>query len=390
MRALLAGRYRWWRAAAGSYGNRPDLAVAFLERSLELAAPGGIVAMLVPAKIATAGYGATARHALASTTTLHTIANLTEQVGADFDATVYPMALIAGKAAPPPEHRVRATLASDGNVGVRQSSLAGGGPWILVKDRLRGVLEALQSDHPALGERFVCHLGLKTGANHVFLNPPEEVEPEVLRWAVRGRDIATFRCSRKTRLLWTHDAEGWPRSELPPRCTAYLAIHQRELRARRDYAGGPPWAVFRVRPAIAKYRVIWADLAKELVAAALTTGSDRSQIPLNSCYVTTTGSAVEAERLTACLNSTWLRAVARLGAVPAASGFARFNAGTIARLPLPSSAFTDSTFSRVAQQGRAGAQVQGELDDAMAVHLGLSDNAQNALRTVVAGARHRR
>ena len=149
--------------------------------------------------------------------------------------------------------------------------------------------------------------------------------------------------------------------------------------------------MFRVRPAIARYRVVWPDLARQLAAAALTTQSDWSQIPLNSCYVTPTQSAVEAERLTACLNSTWLRAAARLGAVPAASGFARFNAQTIARLPLPSSAFADSTLSRLARQGRAGAPVQEELDKAMAVHLGLSGKAQNALRAVVDGsARHRR
>jgi hypothetical protein len=102
-------------------------------------------------------------------------------------------------------------------------------------------------------------------------------------------------------------------------------------------------------------------------------------------------SVVDAERLTACLNSTWLRAVARLGAVPAASGFARFNAQTIARLPLPSSAFADPALSRLAQEGRAGAPVQGELDEAVAEHLGLSRDAQNALRAVVdRAARHRR
>jgi transketolase len=93
MRAQLAARYRWWRTSGRSYGNRPDLAIAFLERSIELAGPRGIVAVLVPAKIASAGYGAAARHAVASTTTLHVIANLTERDGAEFDATVYPMAL---------------------------------------------------------------------------------------------------------------------------------------------------------------------------------------------------------------------------------------------------------------------------------------------------------
>ncbi|HEY8196950.1 MAG TPA: N-6 DNA methylase [Gemmatimonadales bacterium] len=390
VRERLTGRYRWWRSSTGSYGNRPDLAVAFLERSVELAAPSGIVAMLVPAKVASAAYGVTARHSLASGTTLHAIANLAGH-GAEFDATVYPMALIAGKAAPRPDHRVRTTLAITGALGVSQAKLIGGGPWILVKDRLRGVLETLQADHPALGERFICHLGLKTGANHVFLSPPEDLESEVLRWAVRGRDIAAFRCAPRTRLLWTHDAEGRPRSELPPRCTAYLVRHQAELRARRDYTAGPPWTVFRARAAVARYRVVWSDLARQLTAAALTTRNSRSQIPLNSCYVISTKSMVEAERLAACLNSTWLRAVARLGAVPAASGFARFNARTIARLPLPGSAFADSALTRFAQLGRTGALIQEELDGALAVHLNLSAKARNALRAVVDGAaRHRR
>ena len=391
MRGRLAGRYRWWRTPGGGYRNRPDLAIAFLERSLELAAPGGIVAMLVPAKIATAGYGVTARHSLAATATLHVIANLTEGAGPHFDATVYPMGLIIGKARPPARHRVRTTLALTSERGISQSRLAGGGPWILVRDRLRGVLETLQRDHPALGERFVCHLGLKTGANGVFLNPPDDLEPEVLRWAVRGRDVAAFRCLPRTRLLWTHDAVGRPRAELPPRCTAYLVQYEPELRARRDYAGGPPWTVFRARPAVTHHRVVWSDLARTLVAAALTTSDDLHQIALNSCYLVTTKSVVEAERLTACLNSTWLRAAARLGAVPAASGFVRFNGQTIARLPLPSSAFADSTLGRLAQDGRAGASVQEELDEAMARHLGLSSDAQNALRAVVDGAAlHRR
>jgi len=135
---------------------------------------------------------------------------------------------------------------------------------------------------------------------------------------------------------------------------------------------------------------VWSDLARQLTAAALTTGNDQYQIALNSCYVVTTKSIAEAERLAACLNSTWLRAVARLGAVPAAGGFARFNARTIARLPLPSSAFADSALTRLAQRGRAGALVQEELDAALAAHLNLSGKARNALRAVVDGAtRHR-
>ncbi|MGH7499142.1 MAG: Eco57I restriction-modification methylase domain-containing protein, partial [Gemmatimonadales bacterium] len=51
-RRRLSERYRWWRGG-GAFGNHPDLSVAFLERALELAAPGGVVALLLPAKVAT-------------------------------------------------------------------------------------------------------------------------------------------------------------------------------------------------------------------------------------------------------------------------------------------------------------------------------------------------
>ncbi len=391
IRSRLAGRYRWWRTATHGYGNRPDIAVAFLERSLELAAPGGVVALLVPAKVASAGYGAWARHVLATTTTLHAVVDLTEKASGAFEATVYPMAIITSKAAPPEDHRVRTALTvAEGNT-IRQTGLRGGGPWILVRERLRDALAMMAASHPKVEDTFVCQLGLKTGANQVFLNPPLGLEPEVLRWAVRGRDVTGFRCAPRVRLLWTHDDVGNVRRELPPRCATYLAAHQAALQARRDYKGGPPWAVFRVGAAIAPYRVVWADLARTLSAAALTTRADLQNIPVNSCYVAAAKSATQAERLAACLNSTWLRAAARLSAVPAAGGFSRFNAGTIALLPLPVSTADDPALPRLAQQGRAGAVVQGELDQLVARHLGLSSSSQNALRGVVDGsAGHRR
>jgi hypothetical protein len=383
VRQRLAGRYRWWRTTAPCYGNRPDIAVAFLERSLELTAPGGVLGMLVPAKIATAGYAVTARHVLASSTTLHAVADLTQETGAEFDATVYPMALVASKAPPPQNHRVCTSL---GGETVPQSVLGGGGPWILVRDRVREVLAALHARHPQLGETFVCQLGLKTGANRIFLDPPDGLEPEMLRWAVRGRDIAPFRCVPRARLLWTHDGAGQVRGKLPPGCAAYLAPHEAELRRRRDYTSGPPWIVFRVRAATARYRVVWADMARSLAAVALTTRTDLQRIPLNSCYVAATTSAAAADRLAASLNSTWLRAAARLLAVPAAGGFARFNARTVSLLPLPATTASDSLLPRLACEARAGAEVQEQLDEIMAGHLGLSSAAQHALRTVVDGA----
>lgn len=390
IRARLAQRYRWWRASGSGYGNKPDIAVAFLERSFELAAPGGAVAMLVPAKIASARYASLARHSLASTTTLHAVVDLTKEAGATFDATVYPMAIVSSKAAPSAVHEVRTTLTFAGPPAVRQADLTGGGPWILLRSELRQVLAALRARHPRLGEMFVCHLGLKTGANAIFLNPPEHLEDEVLRWAVRGRDVRGFSCEPQVRLLWTHDRAGRARATLPSAAAEYVQAHETALRARKDFTHGPIWTVFRVQTAIARYRVVWADVARKLTAAALTTSDDLLQVPLNSCYVVAVRSTAAAECLAACLNSTWLRVAARLSAVPAAGGYSRFNACNIADLPLPASATDDPVLARLAREGRSGADVQNRLDLQMAKHLGISRASQNALRSAGNDADDRR
>jgi hypothetical protein len=374
LRRRLAGRYRWWRSGSGGYANRPDLAVAFLERSLELAAPRGVVAMLVPAKIAAAGYGAAARHALAAGTTLVAVADLTSSPHASFEATVYPLALVARKASAPPRHRVRVSLGSGPTVP--QSSLRGGAPWLLGRQPLRDALAAMRQGHPRVDSIVSCHLGLKTGANRIFLDPPE-VEGELLRWALRGRDLAPFTPRHRTRLLWTHGPDGSPLPRLPPRAAAYLAPHLPLLRARTDYAGGPPWALFRARAAAAPHRVVWADLARDLRAASLAGLGDT--IPLNSCYVALARSDAEADRLAAWLNSSWLRAAARAGAVPAAGGCARYTAGTVGALPLPPSVLSDDDLSTLTHSARNGGRVQADLDDVAAGHLDLRTSQRAAL-----------
>src|SRR5215207_8866189 len=193
-----------------------------------------MVAMLVPAKVASAGYGTAMRHALAAGTTLVCVADLTGDPKASFEATSSRLALVVRKAAASSRHRVRIALKRGPTVA--QSSLRGGGPWLLRREPLRTVLADLREGHPALESVVSCHLGLKTGANRLFLSPPE-VEPEVLRWAIRGRDVAPFLIRRRTRLLWTHGPDGSPLPRLPPRAAAHLGPHAATLRARADYVG---------------------------------------------------------------------------------------------------------------------------------------------------------
>jgi hypothetical protein len=389
----LAGRYRWWKPSGHAYARRPDLAVAFLERGIELTAPHGIVAMLVPAKIATAGYGAVVRHGLATSTSLMVVADLTGLTDVAFDATVYPLALVTRRSAPRPSHRVHTTLQVGDRSRVPQSRLRGGGPWIMGKDRLWRTIESVVSQHPRLAEQFTCHLGVKTGANGVFLSPPATLEPELLRWAVRGRDLRPFGVEPRARLLWPCDDNGNSLKALPASTAAYLKSHELVLRARSDYqaGAGPFWGLFRTRPASARHRVIWADLDQRLTAVALTAHGDDRLVPLNSCYVAVAQTKAEAERLSAWLNCTWVRAIARQGAMPAAGGFARFNAATVGGLPLPSTVLADPAFTALTRAGRRGEPVQADLDEITARHLGLSTSACSELREAdVLGACDRR
>jgi hypothetical protein len=343
------------------------------------------MALLVPAKLAAAAYGVHARHALASSATLRAVADLTGRPDAAFDATVYPLALVATKHPPSRGHRVRTALTVREAPTVPQAALAGGAPWVLLRHAGAYARDEL-GRHPTFGERFTCHLGVKTGANEVFLDPPVPIEPELLRWALRGRDVRPFATTPCVQLLWPCDDAGRPLTALPPLGRRYLAGHRARLRGRADFDGGPEWALFRTVPASQPFRVVWPDLARQLAAAPLAGAMGRAQIPLNTCYVAAVPDAETAYRVAAWLNSTWIRAAARLVAPPASGGFARFSAAVVAGLPLPDSALLDPALSELARQAAAGRHVQPDLDAAVAGHLGLGSQTCAALGAV-AGVR---
>jgi hypothetical protein len=317
---------------------------------------------------------------LAAGSTLVAVADLTGDPKASFEATVYPLALVVRKADAPARHRVRLGLGRGPTVA--QSTLRGGGPWLLRREPLRALLAELRREHPLLESVASCHLGVKTGANRLFLEPPE-VEPEVLRWAIRGRDVAPFLVRRRIRLLWTHGRDGSPLPRLPPRAAAHLAPHAAVLRSRTDHVGGPPWALFRTQAATARHRVVWADLARDLRAVSLTGRPDT--IPLNSCYVAVARSDLEADRVAAWLNSSWVRAAARVGAMPAAGGCSRFTAATVGALPLPVSALADPDLTNLARLAAQGRRVQVDLDDITARHLSLSHTDRRILLAALDG-----
>jgi len=388
VREQLAHRYRWWRAAprpGTGFRHQPDLAVAFLERATELARPGGVVGMLLPAKLATAAYGASARHGLARDLSLHSISDLGADGLTGFDATVYPMALIARKSPPDPDHHLTIHYPG-GTCRVRQAAFGQVDPWVLQAQDAVEVAGELAARLPSMKERFLIHLGVKTGANQVFLDPPDTVEPALLRQAVRGRDIRPFAITGGARLLWPCSADGAPLERLPPGARAYLQSVEPMLRARTDCRDGPWWSLFRTAPAAARYRVVWPDLARRLAAVALTRDGDRALIPLNTCYLIVPSQETAAHALAAWLNSTWIRGLARLAADPARGGYARFNARAVGGVPLPDGVAADA---ELAAAGRR--RVQEHIDELAATHLQLSPAARKILgRVGGVGSDHRR
>jgi Eco57I restriction-modification methylase len=342
VRESLAARYACWQPTRlAGYAHLPDLAVAFVERALELTAPAGACALLVPVKLASSGYAEPLRRRLATATRIERLAAL-DGAAPEFGAAVYPMALVAVRADPTPASETAQALGPKRSTPtIPQQCLDSSGPWILIPDADR-VIRRLRTEFPTLGERWTPQLGVKTGADDVFVldAPCPGARP-----AVRGRDLGLWEARSSSWVLWTHGPDGRPLTTLPRVVAMRLEPHLARLRRRADYRDGPPWQLFRTSLADASHRVLWADLARRLAAAV----PAADVVPLNTVYGIAARAAADAAALAALLNSRWYTALAALRADPARGGYRRFNAGVVRGLPIPPAA--DPCWSRLANYG---------------------------------------
>jgi len=373
-RDALVSRFRWWRSGDGTgWRHLPDLAVAFVERGFGLLAPRGTLALLVPAKLATAGYASACRSGLVAHGTIHHVADLDGDPRAGFDATTYPLALIASRGAASNDHAVKLGLGPD-SPAQAQALWHDAPSWNLAHPDAQRIAARLTRLHPTFAEFATAKLGVKTGANSAFLDPPAELH----RWcrpALRGRDLRPFQARPGALLLWPADSRGVPWRTLPPAVARYLREQVGRLERRADQHTGPWWQLFRTRAATAPHRVIWRDLARELQATTL---PDARVVPLNSCYVAPMPSALAAESLTAWFNSSPIRALARLAAEPAAGGCARFSARVVHGLPLPRSV-PGSAVLAAFTQAALDDDAQTALDNCAADLLGLDAAERDGL-----------
>jgi hypothetical protein len=255
--------------------------------------------------------------------------------------------------------------------------------WSTGSPQGQRILARLAARHPPLASQLTAQLGVKTGANAVFLDPPAELAA-FCRRAVRGRDVRAFHADSRARLLWPANSSGEPWQELPAALALYLGGEQARLERRTDWQGGPWWRLFRTTAATAPHRVVWCDLAPVLRATTL---PDPEMVPLNSCYVAALPSASSAEALTAWLNSTWIGALARLVAEPASGGCARFAARAVGTVPLPADVLGDPVLAALTHAA-ADHDVGEALDDHVAQRLGLDADDCATLRAVTGRRSH--
>lgn len=397
----LLGEQRSQSQQLSNFGSQPDLSVAFVERSLELCRQAGIVALLLPAKVLRSEYGAPLRAALATENMLLRIEDLSEDGQRHFGADTFPAIIVARKgatAAQPslplePGRRVELLIAPHPPSLLRHADLVAAphDPWPLLPPQLAAIADCIAACTATVGDRFTPRMGIKTGANDLFVDPPDTVAPT--QPLLLGRDLS--RPGSATRkLLFAYDPQtAMPLPEVDDATAAYLAQHRDRLARRSDLdPSAPPWLLGRVRPELLGHRVAWPDIARLLTASPLAPVASGGPLLLNTCYYLATATAEEALTLARWLNTTPIRAAARWQAERALSGYRRYNAVAIGRLPLPPALLDQDRplgrqFAALAQ--RAGTNPSADdLDqaDALACQLlGLSPTQLAQLRKWLAG-----
>jgi len=348
-RAALVARYEAYRAASQSQGfaHLPDVSVAFVERALALARPGGVVGLLVPSKLLRAGYAGPLRHLIRRSATVLALDDRAHDANTGFDATVFPLVLVLRNATPAPDTPAETSVAgasgrriagatAQRDLGLDESPSRA--PWLaLPGDMVRAIRQVLRAG-PRLGAAMRPLLGVKTGANEIFLRDQEHAGalPRSCRVpAILGRDISPFVARPSGWLLAAVDDLGAPLEQPPDDVITYLRQFGGRLARRADARNSPPWTLFRTEMLRARHLVIWRDIATRLEATVLCREAVHGPIPLNTCYGVAVPDEYTAQWLAAYLNSAPARNVAAALAERASGGAFRFSAATVGALPLP-------------------------------------------------------
>ncbi|OIP38791.1 MAG: hypothetical protein AUK47_11140 [Deltaproteobacteria bacterium CG2_30_63_29] len=370
------------RLGGGIKAAQVDLAAVFVERALQLARPGGMVALLLPSKLMSSLSSGGLRRFVDEHANVRLIIDWSRAKETLFSATTYPSFLLLERQSivePEPAPKVRIEVVQpEGQhhcfqVMPRDLGLFKGdpsSPWLLSPPAERLELDRILATGPGLGTRFDLRRGIVTGCNQAFI--PEsvvpladssnsllrfadgreaEVESCVLRALLRGSDIAPYRAVTSQQLLFTHAEDGSALPALPPRLAEALGARHAELAKRADLRSTMPiWSLFRVHSDLFAPKVVWRDISQQLEAAFIP--ANEALLPLNTAYYTAVKDADEGYLLAALLNSGPARRLAAAIAEHARGDYRRYFSWVVGLLPWPFDQLSVLQSQRLVQASR--------------------------------------
>jgi len=375
-RAVFRRDFRVARMAAWEAGAAPagagrgfaaqvDVAALFVERSLDILAPDGVLALLLPVKLWQSLAGGGVRQMLRRSTSIRRIEDHS-LAPSSFDAAVYPSILVAERTCSdsdsdaPVEARVHHRGGAELSWRMSSDTLAfdesPGAPWLLLPHDVRRAFQRLREAGVPLAQSAIGRprLGVKCGCNEAFVVQVLDVDDDLAQ--VQAADGARFTIERGLlrpllrgerlrrwatppsceAIIWTHDVADAPLTTLPPYAARWFAKWRRNLTHRADARQRARWwSLFRTESARCdRPRVVWCDVGREPRASVLESGDPC--VPLNSCYVARCGELEDAHAFAALLNAPLARAWLDALAEPARGGYHRYLGWTLSLLPVPS------------------------------------------------------
>ena len=397
---MLSDRYALFRGGDGAGFHQPDLSLAFFERALALGANDGVVAMLMPAKIANAAYAGPLRRAARDRVLAIDDWSDDPRRKKWFEADTFPMGITC-RAAPrgagcqpavPRAAGPRVSVLSCGEsftVAAHDLSVSTpGSEWMLVPPDVLAILRRLREANPSLEHALARRpfMGVKTGDNRSFfldaraIRSGQLVTTDGLRIpldavcrCVRGRDLRRWSVEASQWMLWP-PVQRWKK---PP---AWL----RKLAAARGLEPHDFRLSF-VKPEHVGIKVAWKDLGRGLSAAVLpdVVHVDEQAFPLvpnQTLYAIDAVSLDEAYAMAAILNSTIAGALLVSVAERAKDSHYRYFGRTVGALPWPDTSTERDQLVRLSRRAHRGADVMRDLDDAVARAYGVTDTELATLR----------
>ena len=390
-------RYALFRAhRTGAAFHQPDLSVAFFERALGLASRRGVIALLMPAKIANAAYAGPLRRAARERTTIVAVDDWSDDPRRRrwFEADTFPMGIVLRNTAPAARRTISVRVAGE-SFRVRADELAVAGPtseWSLVPQDVAAILRRLRETFTpfalAVGRNPI--MGVKTGDNGTFFVRGSRIEKgrliteegvrvplTALCRCVRGRDVRRWSAGESHWMLWPPSG-GWrPAPRWLVRLAALRGLSPDDFR------------LSYVRPEHVGIKVAWKDLSRGVAAAVLPDLVNIGVhavplVPNQTLYSIDAVSLDEGYAIAAVLNSTIAGALLVSVAERAKDAHYRYFGRTVAGMPCPDVKRESERLVRAARRAERGSDAIAEIDEIVARLYGVTDHELSLLRDFLA------